>query len=135
MDIGGGGSGSSSTAGSEYNTEIHNYLWASIAGGSDRRIKKNIKEITTESARDFVMAANPVSFEFTEESLQPEGIHHGFIAQEMEKCVNDGWHLVPENEKGLKFIHYQEIVADLVKVVQDQEKRITELEEKLKEKE
>jgi phage minor structural protein len=134
-EIGGGGSSGDSDASAEFNTEIHNYLWATIAGGSDRRIKEDIKDITTESAREFIKSARPVSFRFTKESLQPDGIHHGFVAQEMAECVNDDWNLVPENEKGMKFIHYQEIIADLVKVVQDQQARIEALEAALEVKE
>ena len=135
MDIGGAGSSGDHDASAEFNTEIHNNLWANIAGGSDRRIKENIEEITTESALDFIMAARPVSFTFTKDSLQPSGVHHGFIAQEVEECLNDDWDLVPHNEKGLKFIRYQEIIADMVKVVQDQQHRIEALEAALKEKE
>lgn len=60
--------------------------------------------------------------------------HHGFIAQEVKKAMgDDDWGLYVEDAKS-DFIglRYDEIIADLVKVVQDQEKRIDALERKIK---
>ena len=56
------------------------------------------------------------------------------IAQEVQEVVRDKWGVVGGSAEML-CLNYTEMIADLIKVVQDQEKRITELEEKLKEKE
>ena len=131
--MGGGGSSGSSDWDGEYNTRIYNTTFAAVYDGSDERIKKNIREITGEEAKEFVLGCTPVAFEYSEQGF-PDGVHHGLIAQDVQKHVKD-WDVVGGSEDSVLSLHYVEMIADLIKVVQDQEKRITELEEKLKEKE
>ena len=133
MTIGMEGSSSSSDWDGEYNTRIGNTTFAAIYDGSDRRIKKNIRELTDEEARAFVMGCNPVEFEYSEPGY-PEGIHHGMIAQDVQGIVKN-WDVVGGSEDSTLALHYVEMIADLIKVCQNQEKRIEALEAALKEKE
>lgn len=131
--IGMDGSSGSGDWDGEYNTRIGNTLFANPYDPSDRRIKKNIRRLTEEEAREFVMACNPVEFEYSEPG-HPEGIHHGMIAQEV-KEIAKGWSVVGGSEEQTLALHYTEMIADLIKVAQNQERRISELEALLKEKE
>ena len=133
MTIGMEGSSSSGDWDGEYNTRIGNTLFANPYDPSDRRIKKNIRELTEEEAREFVMACNPVEFEYSEPG-HPEGIHHGMIAQEVKEIARN-WDVVGGSEEQTLALHYTEMIADLIKVCQNQERRIEALEAALKEKE
>lgn len=133
MTIGMEGSSSSGDWDGEYNTRIGNTLFANPYDPSDRRIKKNIRELTEEEAIEFVMACNPVEFEYSEPG-HPEGIHHGMIAQEVKEIAKN-WDVVGGSEEQTLALHYTEIIADLIKVCQNQGRRIEALEAALKEKE
>lgn len=107
------------------------------AGGlqfiSDRRKKRSIKDLAISKARSFIMGLKPCKFKFIKEISTSDRYHHGFIAQEVKEAMPEDWGLYCEN-KDLDFIglRYDEIIADLVKVVQDQEKRIESLEMEIK---
>lgn len=99
---------------------------------SDKRKKRSIKDLVIEKARSFIMALKPRKFKFTKDISESDRFHHGFIAQEVKEAMPEDWGLYVENEKqdfiGLR---YDEILADLVAVVQDQQKRIEELERRV----
>lgn len=98
---------------------------------SDKRKKKNIKDLAIDKAKSFLMALNPRIFKFKEGTS--DRFHHGFIAQEVKKAMGaDDWGVYVENkESDFIGLRYDELIADLVAVVQDQEKRIDALERKL----
>ena len=75
------------------------------------------------------MALKPRKFKFNKELSGSGRFHHGFIAQEVKEVMSEDWGLYIENEKN-DFIglRYDELIADMVKVMQDQEKRIEALE-------
>lgn len=100
---------------------------------SDRRIKSNIKTITAKNAKKFIMALRPVSHTYKKKykGYYLEGIHHALIAQEAREAIVDGWALVSESDEGILGIRYDEIVADVIALMQEQQKRIDKLEEKL----
>jgi hypothetical protein len=79
------------------------------------------------------MACNPVEFEYSEPG-HPEGIHHGMIAQEVKEIAKN-WNVVGGSEEQTLALHYTEMIADMIKVMQSQERRIEALEAALKEKE
>lgn len=104
---------------------ITDYVW------SDRRHKDSIKEIDYTKAVNFIESLKPVSFVYTNKA--DKGIHHGFIAQDIQEVAYDDWGLVKESENpntGEKYLtlSYDDIIADLVATVQSQNERITELE-------
>ena len=90
---------------------------------SDQRLKKDIRRIVVDKAKAFIMGLKPKSYRYKKHDHL---VHHGFIAQEVEKIAS--WDVVSENDNGYKGIRYEEIIADLVTVIQDQERRITALE-------
>lgn len=113
-------------------------IWVNNLGGwitdyvsSDRRHKDNIQSINYEKAARFIESLKPVSFIYTNRT--DKGIHHGFIAQDVQEVAYDDWGLVKESENpdtgdSYLTLSYDDLIADLVAVIQDQEKRITQLE-------
>ena len=130
MNIGNGGNNGS---GGEYDTCIGGTLYASVYDPSDERIKKNIQELNEEQSVEFIMGCNPVSFEFVDQTY-PQGVHHGLIAQDTKEIAGD-WDVVIGSNDSQYSIKYTEIIADLIKTVQSQEKRIQALEAALGDKE
>lgn len=99
---------------------------------SDKRKKRNIKDLAIDAARSFIMALKPREFKFTKDISNSNRKHHGFIAQEVKKAMHEDWGLYCESKKddfiGLR---YDELIADIVAVMQDQEKRIEALERRV----
>lgn len=86
---------------------------------SDERLKEEIKEISEDFAEKVIMSARPKSFKFKD----GYGINLGFIAQDVEKILGDGYNIfVPEKEvDGIKnnmSVSYIDFIAPLVKMVQ-----------------
>lgn len=115
---------------------------------SDRKSKEDIASI--DKAKEFVMSLNPVSYK----RKGGKRIHMGFIAQEVAQAAEknqmgdlslyqasvvheDGTETYYDAEtpdENLSWgLTYSELIAPLVALVQEQEKRIAALEEKLKE--
>ena len=100
---------------------------------SDKRKKKNIKNIVIDKAKSFIMALKPKEFKFKEGTSNRK--HHGFIAQEVQAAMYEDWGLYVENtDTDFIGLRYDEVIADLVAVVQEQEKRIEALEKALERK-
>lgn len=97
---------------------------------SDRDRKKNIVKLSLDKAKDFIMRLVPKKYKYKSGG----NIHHGFIAQDIKEIIEEKWDVYTEYEDAegkTCGIGYTEIIADLVAVVQDQERRIAELEGKL----
>lgn len=110
---------------------------------SDERYKHDFKDIN--SALDFVMNLNPCCFKFNDGTSNR--YHMGFKAQEVEKnmlnTIGDTGLTVKYNcEEGLDVdlnnpstyilgLRYEEFIAPLVKVVQNQQKQIAELKKEI----
>ncbi|MGL5512436.1 MAG: phage tail spike protein [Sporomusa sp.] len=102
---------------------------------SDRKLKKDIETIPDDSAKDFITGLNPVSYRFKEGD---SGIHYGFVAQEVQEIIDKEYAVVTEEkeEKGVTMpmsIAYTELIAPMVRLLQQHEERIEELERRLKE--
>lgn len=101
---------------------------------SDRRLKNDIEDIAADESAHIVLSLHPVSY--TLNRINDGKRHRGFIAQEVEQIVPEGCGIVGtkgDEELGERhLLSYIEIIADLVNVIQSQEKRITALEEKMK---
>lgn len=99
---------------------------------SDRRKKQDITYLDADDAAKRVMNLKPARFKFT---ATPNVIHHGFIAQDVQEIIDDGWNVVEEytdleTQETRLSLRYTEIIADLVATVQSQNRRITALERK-----
>jgi len=88
---------------------------------SDRRLKTDIVDMDAETA----LTLHPVKFRFIDDDIQ----HTGFIAQEVQEVFPDA---VIDGENGFLSLNYQELIAPILALVQQQEKRITELETEIK---
>lgn len=101
---------------------------------SDRRLKSNIADIDIDESRHIILSLRPV--DYTLKRIKDGKRHRGFIAQEVEEIVPADSGIVGtkgDEELGERhLLSYIEIIADLVKVVQDQEARIAALEGALK---
>ena len=108
-----------------------------VSGGivfvSDKRKKKNIKDLVVDKARSFVMALKPRSFKFKKGISRSNRTHHGFIAQEVKEAMTEDWGLyIEDQDKDFVGLRYDEFIADMVVLLQNHEKRIQELENEIK---
>ena len=94
---------------------------------SSKRYKDNINKLNVDYNK--FMSLNPVSFEWNKNSLS-EGVEdYGLIAEEVEKIDTK---LASYNEdKTVEGVNYQKVNIMLLKVVQDQQKKIEEYETRL----
>lgn len=114
---------------------------------SDKNEKKSIKSLGN-SAKDFIMELNPVSYKF--KNGNSGRIHYGLVAQEVEDAMNKlgltamdfaGFckdkktitetQTTDEKDEYIYGLRYNEFIAPLIKTVQFQEERIDRLEKQL----
>ena len=93
---------------------------------SSRKVKKNIKDMTSEEARK-VLELEAVSFDFIDEEQGTD--RRGFIAEDVAKVLPNV--VTPETENAHASLDYIQLVPYLVKMVQDQQKDIEELKKKI----
>jgi hypothetical protein len=94
---------------------------------SDRELKDNIQ--TYEGGLNAVMQLNPVTYEWKKGR---EGQEIGLIAQEVEQIVPQVVREQQRMDEGTyKTVDYEKLVAVLIDAVQDQQKQINELKDKL----
>lgn len=95
------------------------YATGSITPGSSRQLKENIRELSAEEAITVLGNLDPQKFYYKGDS---EDEHIGFIAEDVPELV------ATKDRKGVSSM---DIVAVLTKVVQEQQKKIAELNERL----
>ena len=108
--------------------------YGTISQTSSRKIKENIKPIEEEEALK-ILELEPVSFDY-KEKFGGDKDHRGFIAEDVAEILPNLTSEEQGDEKDLKHftpmsLSYNEMIPYLVKVIQIQEKRISELESKL----
>ena len=116
-------SGSQSVSGilNAYNLYAQGFLYQ-----SDRRLKKNIVDLSPEQSLDNVMRLKPVSFTFKSSNVDSLGI----IAQDLEQ-IYPQLVVTPQNGTGMKSVNYMGMVAPLIGSVQELKKENDELKQKL----
>ncbi|MCU0286342.1 MAG: tail fiber domain-containing protein [Acidobacteria bacterium] len=87
--------------------------------GSSRQFKNNIKNLTSAEAKETLENLNPVKFNYKEDETDQ---HLGFIAEDVPQLV------ATKDRRGMSPM---DIVAVLTKVVQEQQKTIAQLQEKV----
>lgn len=102
-------------------------------GTSDKRLKKNIEDLTLDEAWDLISKVNPRKFELKSE----KGTRYGFIAQELREVLDDLCGIeydTPSEESGEVYhaIHYGDFVAPLCAIVRNQQNEIDALKEEIK---
>jgi len=92
-----------------------------FTSASDARLKKNIKDIT--SGTDFIMKLRPVEYQMKQGD---EKINFGFIAQDIEKLLgtNNSLLTIGGDADRTLGLRYTDLIAPLVKTVQEQQKQI-----------
>lgn len=92
--------------------------------GSDSRLKTDICTIDLDESKNTVLSLRPVQYRYKEDC---DRLRHGFIAQEVQEITD--WDPVVEDMDGKYLtLSYEDLIADLVNVIQDQEKRLSRLE-------
>ena len=102
----------------------------SVTVSSDKRYKKNIKEIT--NALDKINAIDGVSYQFRQEKINGRDFsdakgknHLGFIAQDLERIFPE---LVRQDENGYYSVNYDGLIPVLVEGMKEQQEVIVEQE-------
>lgn len=103
-------------------------LSGTVNQGSSRKIKENIEDISLDEAKN-ILNLRPVRFDYITGSKD----ERGFIAEEVAEIYPNL--VAPENEEFQipASLNYIGIIPYLVKVIQDQEKRLNEQEKRIKE--
>ena len=96
--------------------DIHYY---NLVMASDKRLKKDIQGL--DHGLEAVMNMEPVSFVYKTDANGD--VHLGVIAQDLEKVVPEVVHTYQE-EGGIKKVNYTELIAVLVKAIQEQQAQI-----------
>lgn len=108
-------------------------VWHSEWNNSDKRLKKDIIDLDLETSKNFINNLSPKQYEFipNETKNLSEGKRYGFIAQDVEKITGGDFNIVYDDDDKYKHLNYSDIIAPLVKVVQNQQKEIENLKSKL----
>lgn len=93
-----------------------------INSSSDLSLKENVMPLS--NGVDTIKAINPVSFTWKDGS----GVSYGVIAQEIENVIPA---IVSKNDQGIRSVSYTQIIAFLIKAVQEQQQEIDYLKSKL----
>ena len=112
-----------------YSYKIYSNTLGYVAwSGSDRKIKKNITDLSIDDAKHLIFNVRPREFEF----IANEGKRYGFIAQELREILDDDSAIeVYSDNIDMHSINYFDFIAPLCMLVKDQQKQIDELKEKI----
>lgn len=94
--------------------------------GSSRKYKKDITSVTAKEAQK-ILKLNPVTFVYKDD--EEEALQHGLIAEEVYKLYPE---MIGMKKGEVDSMHYEQLWAPLIKIVQMQDTRIKQLEESLK---
>lgn len=102
---------------------------SAIDYNSDERLKQNITSI--QSSSELLSKLRPVSYFWNEKGKKKGGnaqLQYGLIAQEVEKILPN---IVNTDNEGYKSVNYNEIIPLLLQTVQEQDKKINELQREI----
>lgn len=102
---------------------------SAIDYNSDERLKQNITEI--KSSHEIINKLRPVSYFWNETGKKKGGnaqLQYGLVAQEVEKVLPN---IVSTDHEGYKSVNYTELIPVLLQTVQEQGKKIEELQKEL----
>lgn len=97
-----------------------------VWSGSDRKLKKNIKNLTLKKAKELIFSVLPREFEMKAR----KGKRYGFIAQELRETLADDSGIEFESN-GIKNINYTDFIAPLCLIVKNQQKEIDLLKQEI----
>lgn len=102
---------------------------SAIDYNSDERLKQNITSI--QSSAEVLGKLRPVSYFWNEKGKKKGGnaqLQYGLVAQEVEKVLPN---IVSTDNEGYKSVNYNELIPLLLQAVQEQDKKITELQKEI----
>ncbi|AZA98245.1 tail fiber domain-containing protein [Chryseobacterium joostei] len=102
---------------------------SAIDYNSDERLKQNITEI--KSSDEIVSKLRPVSYFWNETGKKKGGnaqLQYGLVAQDVEKVLPN---IVSTDNEGYKSVNYNELIPLLLQAVQEQGKKIDELQKEI----
>lgn len=99
-----------------------------IRANSDERLKEDIEPLPVDESKRLILNVAPRRYRFKK---RPETLRHGLIAQDVLQYTSDDALVHEDQESGMYGLNYFDVIADLINVVQDQERRIKVLEEAL----
>lgn len=102
---------------------------SAIDYNSDERLKQNITAI--QSSQEIINKLRPVSYFWNEKGKMKGGnaqLQYGLVAQEVEKVLPN---IVSTDNDGYKSVNYNELIPLLLQTVQEQGKKIEELQKEL----
>ena len=100
---------------------------------SDRRKKTKIKDISVDFAKRLILGIKPKEFRFKK---YPDELQFGVIAQDVQKIeeecgVNEKNRLFYIQDDGTYSVEYRQLIAPMIKVIQEQQKEIELLKKKV----
>lgn len=101
----------------------------STVTSSDRDKKYDINDLNVDKILQFVYSLRPREFRYI--NGDSGRLHHGFIAQELYEQMYDDWGVYIDDAEQGKGIRYEELISDLVTVVQQQKREITDLQDRI----
>lgn len=113
------------------NLYVSNYISCmdiDIRANSDERLKEDIEPLPVDESKRLILNVAPRRYRFKK---RPETLRHGLIAQDVLQYTSDDALVHEDQESGMYGLNYFDVIADLINVVQDQERRIKVLEEAL----
>jgi hypothetical protein len=102
-------------------------VFGTFVNASDRDVKSDIEDLPA-TELDRVMQLHPASY--TARGNERGRIYYGFVAQEVEQVYPSMVHWIPDptdENKSIKGLAYLELIAPLVRAVQEQQKEIEKL--------
>ena len=100
-----------------------------ITPGSDRKLKENIRPLEDDTLNK-VLQLKPTRFTLKNDESKKEQI--GFIAQEVEEVFPEFVvSLIDKDKEETKYLDYMKLTSILCKAIQEQQKKIEELEAKI----
>lgn len=100
---------------------------------SDKRLKKEIKDLEEDEAVNLILNLKPKTFKFKKNDKK---VHHGFIAQDIKKLVQENSALhetINYDDEEVETVGYLELIADMVCTLQKQNKQIQLLQKQIQE--
>ena len=90
---------------------------------------------------DFILSLKPAKYsyipEMEEKGIDTKATHFGVMAQDIKKYLestsDEKFNIIQYDEKNNMMVNYYELIGPLIKTVQEQNERISELEKQIKE--
>lgn len=136
---------SESTISFHHISSNHSYLMNSTWGGnitgglmvdsqvvssSDADQKNSISPLDASITSSFIYQLIPVQYKYNNGTSNR--YHHGFIAQDVKAAMGkNDWGLYIDDAENGKGLRYEELIADMILTIQEQNKRISELERRI----